>query len=128
MPEDYTPASPVRDPDNAPFFDALRDGKLLIKTCNACKEAFFYPRALCPFCLSESTWVEASGDGEIYSYTQVATRAGSYVLALVTLAEGPTLMTNVMTDAPEALAVDQRVRAQFIRTTGDEKLPVFVPG
>ncbi|USU11302.1 OB-fold domain-containing protein [Sphingomonadaceae bacterium OTU29THOMA1] len=128
MAEDYTPASPVRDPDNAPFFDALRDGKLLIKTCNACNEAFFYPRALCPFCLSESTWVEASGDGEIYSYTQVATRAGSYVLALVTLAEGPTLMTNVITGAPEALAVGQRVRANFIPTTGDEKLPVFVPG
>lgn len=128
MAEDYTPASPVRDADNAPFFDALGEGKLLIKICNACNEPFFYPRELCPFCLSESSWAESSGEGTIYSYTQVATRGGSYVLAMVKLSEGPTLMTNVLTDRPEALAIGQRVRAHFVETTGDEKLAVFVPG
>lgn len=127
MAEDYTPVFPVRDPDNAPFFDALSEGALLIKSCNACDEPFFYPRALCPFCLSESSWVKSSGYGIIYSYTQVAARSGSYVLALITLSEGPTLMTNVLTERPEALAVGQRVRVKIIETTGDEKLPVFEP-
>jgi uncharacterized OB-fold protein len=128
MAENYIPASPVPDPDNAPFFDALREGKLLIKTCNACGEAFFYPRALCPFCLSESSWVESSGQGQVYSYTEVTTRSGSYVLALVTLSEGPTVMSNIVTDAPAALAIGQSVRVEFAETTGVEKLPVFVPG
>lgn len=127
MTEIHVFASPVRDPDTAPFFDALREAKLLIKTCNACNHPFFYPRALCPFCLSESSWLECSGKGTLYSYTQVSRRGGNYVLAMVTLSEGPTLMTNILTDAPEALAIGQRVRVAFVDTTGDEKLPVFVP-
>jgi len=128
MAEHYTPVSPVRDPDNAPFYDALREGKLLIKTCDACNEAFFYPRSLCPFCLSESSWIEASGQGNIYSYTEVTTRSGTYVLALVTLSEGPTMMSNILTDTPATIAIGQRVRAEFVETTGSEMLPVFVPG
>lgn len=128
MAQDYTAVSPVSDPDNAAFFDALGKGKLLIKTCNACNEAFFYPRALCPFCLAESSWREAKGEGVIYSYTQVAAAGGDYVLALVTLSEGPTLMTNILTDEPKALAVGQRVRVRIVETAVDTMLPVFAPG
>lgn len=120
-------ASPVRDADNAPFFEAALEGRLLIKRCDVCEEAFFQPRDLCPFCLSASSWTEASGAGSIYSYTAVAARDGNYVLALVTLAEGPTIMTNIVTDDPGVIAVGVPVEVQFVDTAGDEKLPVFVP-
>ncbi len=126
MSDIFKHASPVRDSDNAPFFDAALEGRLLIKRCDVCKEAFFQPRELCPFCLSESSWMQASGVGSIYSYTAVAARDGSYVLALVTLAEGPTIMSNIVTGDLEVIAVGTRVEVQFVDTKGDEKLPVFV--
>ncbi|MBP7336541.1 Zn-ribbon domain-containing OB-fold protein [Niveispirillum sp.] len=127
MDVDFKPAAPARNPETAPFWDAARDGRLLIKRCNACGEAFFYPRALCPFCLSATSWLEASGEGTIYSYTAVPTRDGAYIVALVTLAEGPTMMTNILAPDPQAVAIGQAVRVRFIPTTGDDALPVFVP-
>ncbi|MFS0773030.1 Zn-ribbon domain-containing OB-fold protein [Sphingomonas sp. 1P08PE] len=127
MGDTFKHASPVRDADNAPFFDAALEGRLLIKKCDVCEEAFFQPRDLCPFCLSESSWIEASGSGSIYSYTAVTARDGNYVLALVTLTEGPTIMTNIVTDNPGVIAVDMPVKVQFVDTAGDEKMFVFAP-
>jgi uncharacterized OB-fold protein len=127
MEEGFKPASPVRSVENERFFDAAREGKLMLKQCNSCKEVFHYPRALCPFCLSESSWIESSGSGVIYSYTEVHMRGGGYVLGMVTLAEGPTMMTNILTPDPSKLAIGQKVRVQFIETAGEERLAVFAP-
>jgi uncharacterized OB-fold protein len=122
----FKPASPVRNPETERFWDAAREGKLLLKKCNSCAEVFHYPRSLCPFCFSESSWIESAGLGVIYSYTAVNLRADPYVLAMVTLAEGPTIMTNIIGDAA-GLKVGQPVRVQFVETTGEERLPFFAP-
>ena len=125
--EAFVPDSPVRNPETAPFFDAAREGKLLIKKCDGCGEAFFYPRALCPFCMSESSWLEAAGSGVVYSHSEVHMRGQNYVLGMVTLDEGPTMMTNIQADDFSKIAVGQKVRVQFVETKGEEKLAVFVP-
>jgi len=127
MDDEFIPDSPVRSPENAPFFDAAREGKLLIKTCDGCGEAFFYPRALCPFCMSESSWVEAAGTGVIYSHSEVHMRGQNYVLGMVTLDEGPTMMTNLHFADSSAIQVGAKVRVEFIDTNGEEKLAIFVP-
>jgi uncharacterized OB-fold protein len=127
MSETFVPESPVRSPENAPFFDAAREGKLLAKKCDACAEVFFYPRALCPFCMSESSWIETAGTGVIYSHSEVHMKGSSYMLAMVTLDEGPTMMTNIQADDFSKIAVGQKVRVQFVDTNGEEKLAIFVP-
>ncbi|HSV78089.1 MAG TPA: zinc ribbon domain-containing protein, partial [Ramlibacter sp.] len=45
-----------------PFWTALSEGRLDLPFCNACKRAFFYPRAICPECWSSDLgWKTASG-------------------------------------------------------------------
>jgi uncharacterized OB-fold protein len=119
--------APSRTVETDRYWDAAREGKLLIKQCDTCHEPFHYPRALCPFCLSDSSWIEASGEGTIYSYTIVHLRDEAYVVAFVTLAEGPTMMTNIITSDPGSLSIGQRVHVTFAPTMGDDPVPVFVP-
>ena len=44
---------PVVGPGDKPYFDAARQGTLLVKRCAQCDAFHHYPRALCPFCLSD---------------------------------------------------------------------------
>lgn len=122
-----TMPAPIRNPETDRYWDAAREGKLLIKQCDGCGEPFHYPRALCPFCLSDTSWIEASGEGVIYSYTIVPTRDETYVVAYVALAEGPVMMTNIVTADPQSLRCGQPVRVTFAPTMGDDPVPVFVP-
>ncbi len=44
---------PMPDLESQPFWDALREDKLLIQRCNDCKGFFFYARPFCPICWSD---------------------------------------------------------------------------
>src|SRR3954447_1553830 len=98
------PISPLRPlPELEPHFAALDEGRLVLPRCDACDEAIWYPRTFCPSCGSTSvTWFEASGAGEIYSFTVVRKALGDfaehapYVVAYVELDEGPRVLTNVL--------------------------------
>ena len=122
-------AAPMVDSANAPFWQAAAEGVLLIKRCNACGEAHWYPRPFCPHCGSEHTdWVTASGSGTVYSFT-VTRKAGPvpYVLAYVTLDEGVTMLTNLVDAEIEALHIGQRVNVVFRQAEGGGAVPVFTP-
>ena len=57
-------------PEVKEFWDALRDGKFLVRRCTDCKRAHWYPRGVCPYCFSGRTeWVTGSGRGRIYTYS-----------------------------------------------------------
>ena len=80
------------------------------------------------------TWEEASGRGEIHSFT-VVRRGGlgayaggpPYVLAYVELVEGVRMMTNIV-DVDEAdLRIGLPVTVVFHETDGEAALPRFVP-
>jgi len=103
--------APSENPESKPYFDALRDGKLLIKTCRQCGQVHFYPRAGCPFCFSASTdWLECNGTGTIYAYSVLRSAKDLPVLAYVTLSEGPTLMTSIVDSPVNALSNGAPVR------------------
>ena len=107
------PPPPV-NPETKPFWDAAAQGRLLIKRCTACDEPHWYPRAICPFCGSERTeWMEASGQGTIYSYSVFRRAPIPYAIAYVTLAEGPTMMTNIVDCDLDAIRIGQAVRVAF---------------
>jgi uncharacterized OB-fold protein len=121
--------APEPNPETKPFWDAAAEGKLLIKRCRACGEAHYYPRALCPHCFSaETAWQEAKGEGTIYSYSVV--RRGApvpYAIAYVTLAEGVTMMTNIVDCDLDAVRIGQRVRVVFKPSEGGPPVPMFTP-
>lgn len=124
---------PRRIPLAAPFFDAAREGRLVLQRCPR-HGFFFYPRARCPVCLGEDwKWETVSGRGTVYSYT--VDRVGldpaqqgqlPLIIAAVELEEGPRLTTRIVGCAPEAVAVGLPVDVRF-EDLGRETLIHFTP-
>ncbi|MEV0278444.1 OB-fold domain-containing protein [Streptomyces sp. NPDC050610] len=124
---------PEIDAFTRPYWDAAADGCLLIRRCAACSLAHHYPREFCPRCWSEEVrWEEASGRAVLYTWSVVHLNdlppfgdRVPYTAAVVDLAEGPRMMTEIV-DCPEGeLSVGMPLRAHF-RTESSEP-PVTVP-
>ncbi len=123
-----TIAAPPINEENRPFFDAAREGRLLLKRCMACNEVHYYPRASCPFCGSERTeWVAAQGRGQIYSFSVMRRVAQPYAIAYVTLDEGVTMLTNLVGCDLDCLRIGDPVRLVFEAAEGREMIPMFTP-
>lgn len=122
-------AAPVPNAENQRFFDAAREGKLLVKRCADCGRFHYFPRALCPHCFSERTeWVESSGRGTIYTFS-VSRKVGPvpFAIAYVTLEEGVSMMTNIVDCDLDAVRIGQPVRVVFKPTEGGPPVPMFTP-
>jgi uncharacterized OB-fold protein len=53
------------------FYSELAAGRFMTTRCSTCETTFFPPRSVCPTCLgAELEWVELSGRGSVYAYTQ----------------------------------------------------------
>lgn len=129
------PSAPP-DPDSAPYWEAAREGRLLVQRCDDCGAMQLYGRALCLQCGGPVSWVDASGRGTVYSYTVIRQNHQRpwremlpYVVALVDLEEGPRLMTNVVGCDPEAVSVGMPVQVRFepAGEGGEAAVPVFGP-
>jgi uncharacterized OB-fold protein len=125
---------PAPNPDTVEFWKATADGRLLFTRCNACGEAVWYPRPICPFCHSSDTaWEESSGRGTIYTYTIVHrgpgpwASASPYVAAYVQLEEGPRMMTNIVDCDPATLEIGQAVELIFHKVDDESSIPRFRP-
>ena len=115
---------PMQLPETAAYWQAATEGRLLVKRCTACGEHHHYPRDVCPFCLSDATeWREAAGTGTVYSFSPMGQGEAAYTLALVTLDEGPTMMTNLVDGAD--WRIGQRVRVRFVPSEGGPPVPMF---
>ena len=113
-------------PDVAEYWNGANRGKLLIKTCMDCCRNHFYPRAICPHCLSANTaWIEASGKGWIYSYSTMGEGALSYTLAYITLEEGVTMMSNLVQCELKTISIGQPVKVVFGRSATGQAVPLF---
>ncbi|MGW2700960.1 Zn-ribbon domain-containing OB-fold protein [Streptomyces sp. NPDC001340] len=95
---------PEIDSFTRPYWTAAAEGRLLIRRCAACGRAHHYPREFCPHCWSEDvTWEEASGRATLYTWSTVHRNdlppfgdRTPYVAAVVDLAEGPRMMTELV--------------------------------
>jgi len=126
--KERTIPAPQPTVENQAYFDAASQGKLLVKKCTACGQSHHYPRALCPFCGSDRTeWTQASGRGTIYSYSVMRRASPPYAIAYVTLAEGPTMMTNIVDCDLDQLRVGQAVAVVFKPSDGGPAVPMFTP-
>ncbi|MBG6120130.1 MULTISPECIES: Zn-ribbon domain-containing OB-fold protein [unclassified Sphingobium] len=119
-----TMPEPRADLESDAFYAAAEEGRFLIRRCVACHEAHWHPRALCPFCFGETQWEEASGKGTLYSYTMMGKGDAPQIIAYVTLAEGPTMLTNIVGSAPDRLRIGQAVTLRW-EEAGSRKLPCF---
>lgn len=128
MTETAAPAHPAINPENQAFWAATKAGKFLLKHCKACGTAHYYPRATCPYCRSaETEWKDSSGRGVIYSFTIMRRAAVPFIVAYVTLEEGPTIFTNLIECDAEKLAIGGRVTAAYLAGEDGLVRPVFKP-
>ena len=123
-----TPGDLEPTPETQDFWDAAAQGRFLVRHCNTCDKAHWYPRGLCPLCHSNDTdWREGSGKGTIYSFSVMRKAEPPFVMAYVTLAEGPTMMTNIVECDSDALAIGQPVELVFQPSKSGTPVPCFRP-
>lgn len=127
--------SPAVSSVERPFWDATRDGKLILQKCVDCNKFIFYPRIYCPHCHSAAlTWEKASGKGKIYTYTVVNSNSHSaflgdipFVIAIIKLDEGVQMLSNVIGCRPEEVTCDMPVEVFFEKLNAEFTLPKFKP-
>ena len=126
MAQERSIIAPLPFPETTPYWEAAAQGKLFVKHCTACDAYHFYPRSLCPFCFSDKTeWREAAGIGTIYSFSVMRRAEVPYAIAYVTLAEGPTMMTNIVDCDLDAIRIGQHVRLVLKPAENGQMIPMF---
>ncbi len=126
--------APVADAVTAPFWEGCGQRELRVQECRACRLRWLPGSVVCPHCWSDAvTWVASTGDGTVVtfavyhrSYHPAFQPLVPYVVAVVEVAEGPRLVSNVVGVAPERVRVGMPVRVEF-QSAGDIALPVFRP-
>ncbi|MGZ4799939.1 MAG: Zn-ribbon domain-containing OB-fold protein [Acidimicrobiia bacterium] len=135
LPEKAKPREgPPPDLEQAPYWAAASEGRLMVQRCVPHGHTQLYPRAHCTRCRGEVRWVDASGFATVYSFTvlrQHHSRSLRHLLplvvALVDLDEGPRIMTNLVNVDPADVHVGMRVEVFFERVADDVALPLFTP-
>jgi uncharacterized OB-fold protein len=125
---------PTPTPETASFWEGCKAGELRLQRCARCSQAYFPPRPFCPACGSRDiTEFKASGRGSLYSYVinhrpRPDMGKEPHSIAVVALAEGPRMMSNIVgcPQTPEALELDMPLEVTF-QTFGDIALPLFRP-
>jgi len=112
---------PEPTPVSQPFWDGLRERRILVQYSPSSESYVFYPRTLAPGTLADDLeWREISGAGTLYTFT-VATRptappwadAVPQLLAVVEWDEGPRFSTELVDVDPADIRVGMRVEPVF---------------
>lgn len=132
---DYQRPLPEPTPETEHFWQGCLEGELRLQKCDACETSYFPPRPFCPHCGSRDVTIyKASGKATLYSYIinhrprpDFGTEPHS--IAVVELAEGPRMMTNIIEcpQTPEALVLDMPLEVSFEKASDTIHLPKFKP-
>jgi uncharacterized OB-fold protein len=124
---------PVASPGAEPFWAGTREGRFLLPWCTACGRPHWFPREVCPHCLSpELDWREASGAATVHAVS-VMPKPGNpamagrepYAVALVDLAEGVRMLSEVAGGDPWTVAIGDAVSLAWEPLTDGRQLPIW---
>lgn len=124
---------PEITPLTEPFWSAARARTLVIQRCDDCAAYRFPPEIACFECGSQrATWTPVSGRATLYSWTvghppllpYFAERA-PWPVAVVQLAEGPRMVTNLVAVPVEEYQVGMALQADFEDVDNEVTLVVF---
>lgn len=126
MPAPAPLQAPRSNAETQRFWEAAREHRLLYGLCATCRQPHYYPRSICPNCLSDATqWLQASGDGEVYTYSVMRRSAtGPYAIAYVTLREGPRILTNLVDCDFDRIQIGAPVKLVWKDTEGEHTPPL----
>jgi uncharacterized OB-fold protein len=131
----YVKPLPQVDEESRGYWEACQRHEVVLQRCGSCGALRYYPRALCPSCLSERTeWVRSTGRGTVYTFTVTHQNQAPgfrdtlpYVLAYVELEEGVRMLTNIVGCAPDEVRIGMPVEIVFDDATEEITLPQFKP-
>lgn len=118
----------------APFWQGTAARELRVLRCRRCDHHFLYAHEWCPRCWApEPQWAATAGLGTVVAATVVHQAPYAafatdvpYVVAIVRLDEGPRMMANIVTRAPERVHIGLRVEVDF-EMRGEIALAQFRP-
>jgi hypothetical protein len=125
---------PPRNRDVAPFWDALREGRLTLQRCRDCGRARFPVAPVCPYCGGRSCdWQPLSGRGTVHSwiryhrgYLPEFEPLMPYEVLCVALEEGPRMFGRLAGGGAGAPSIGMPVQAIVERFPGGEGVLAFV--
>jgi uncharacterized OB-fold protein len=128
---------PIPEPtlETRPYWEGCKKHELRIQRCGTCNHLQFFPRIYCTQCFSDRVeWVKVSGRAKVTTFTIVRRPVSPafadevpYVVALVALDEGPTMMTNILGCPPEKVTIGMPVAVMFEDWTEEISVPKFRP-
>jgi len=126
---------PEPTPETRHFWEGALKGELLLQRDRVTGEVYFPPRPFCPGTGSRDVEVfKASGKAVLWSYVinhrpRPDMGTEPYAIAVVKLAEGPQMMTNIVgcPQTPEALKLDMALEVTFEKMSDTIALPFFKP-
>jgi uncharacterized protein len=134
---DYDAPLPIPDPVTRPFWESLKAHAIELQKCGGCGRFVYYPRAVCPACLSDDlAWTPVSGRGVVHAFTIPGRHPNPafaarlpYVVALVELEEGPRILSNLVAvdPTPDAVKIGMPVEIVYDDVTEEMTLPRFRP-
>lgn len=118
-----------------PFYDHLRQGRLVSTQCAECKHITWPPKTMCPKCASANIdWIDLPKEGKIVEYT-IAERgipAGFDIPTIFVLVQvGPVrILSRLINAKPDQVDVGLAVEPDYVKVPGnpysdDRVLPVF---
>jgi uncharacterized OB-fold protein len=116
------------------FFALVREGRLVVQRCAACRALAVPPKVVCPSC-EGIRWDRATlgGEGEISSYTVIRVPPAQhapdapYVIAVVRMAEGVSLLGRLTGIPVDGARVGMPVRFAGSAAKADPPVITFRP-
>ena len=134
MPPNMQRFVPQPTPETQHYWDGTKQGELRLQRCDDCAHVYFPPRPFCPKCTCRNVSVfVASGKASLWSYVihhrPMPGFTPPYAIAVVQLAEGPRMMSNILESeqTPEALQLDMPLEVTFEAISDDITLTQFRP-
>ena len=122
----------VPNPVTAPFWEGTRRHELRLQRCLGCRSWQQLAQAACAQCFADVRWERVSGSGTVYSFSVVSRPATPdikvpYVVAIVSLEEGPRILSKLIDVDPAAISIGMPVEVRFVDLP-DRTIYPFAPG
>jgi uncharacterized OB-fold protein len=131
---EHRPAPPT-DGLAGQYFAWHRDRELRLQRCDDCRTWIHPPQHSCGSCGGDSfSWQPASGHGTIFTWAvthrpfhPAFSDETPYICAIITLDEGPRVLSMLRDIADDAVVDGLPVSVEFELREGDSLVAIFVP-
>lgn len=117
-----------------PFWEAAREGALVIQYCKETGRPQFFPRSVSLATGKRNLeWREVSGNGKVYSWTTTYSAWPGhddrvpYICALVELDEGVRMLVNLLNCEGNDVKIGMKVKLCWEKLADDVNYPAFEP-